>query len=284
MSVVRAIQANLHIYFDESKDFARHGQVLRLLSPKRALYLALIIAYVLIQAVFILLFKPAPPKDEKLRRPFGRIAVVGAGLTGISSAAHCIAHNFDVVIFEADDRPGGIWAHVNKSSGLQLNSLLYRFHPGVLWSRAFPYRDEILGEITRIWKEYRLVSRTRFNTPVTSVCRADGTRSPDAKWLVNDGADGAFDAIIVTIGTCGEPQMIGFPGMPKRDENWHEKHSNKREDGAHGDADPREDGAPSDPSMVTVDEGAGDAVGAERSSTEVENGGKNAEKRRGSPV
>ena len=39
---------------------------------------------------------------------------------------------------------GGIWAHVNKTSGLQLNSLLYRFHPGVLWSCTFPKRDEIL--------------------------------------------------------------------------------------------------------------------------------------------
>lgn len=39
---------------------------------------------------------------------------------------------------------GGIWAHVNKTSGLQLNSLLYRFHPAVLWSKSFPQRDEIL--------------------------------------------------------------------------------------------------------------------------------------------
>ena len=40
---------------------------------------------------------------------------------------------------------GGIWANVNATSGLQLNSLLYRFFPGVLWKREFPHRDEILG-------------------------------------------------------------------------------------------------------------------------------------------
>jgi hypothetical protein len=58
---------------------------------------------------------------------------------------------------------GGVWAEVNRtceahldytdfafrlvftSAGLQLNSLLYRFHPAVIWSCAFPHRDEILG-------------------------------------------------------------------------------------------------------------------------------------------
>lgn len=34
---------------------------------------------------------------------------------------------------------------MNATSGLQLNSLLYRFHPGVLWTRTFPRRDEILS-------------------------------------------------------------------------------------------------------------------------------------------
>jgi hypothetical protein len=45
----------------------------------------------------------------------------------------------------AGDKVGGIWSHVNSTSGLQLNSVLYRFHPAVLWSRGFPFRDEILN-------------------------------------------------------------------------------------------------------------------------------------------
>ena len=39
---------------------------------------------------------------------------------------------------------GGIWTKVNKTAGLQVPSLLYRFHPGVLWSCMFPKRDEIV--------------------------------------------------------------------------------------------------------------------------------------------
>jgi hypothetical protein len=57
-----------------------------------------------------LLSPTPPPPHAHLRRP--KIAVVGAGLTGVSSAAHCIGHGFDVYIFEAEPREnlGGIWS------------------------------------------------------------------------------------------------------------------------------------------------------------------------------
>ncbi|PIL34408.1 hypothetical protein GSI_03183 [Ganoderma sinense ZZ0214-1] len=190
--------------------------------------------YVLVQHLIIWLFKPHPPPSPELPQQVnGRIAIIGAGLTGVSSAAHAIAHGFDVVIYEQTDQVGGIWAHVNKTSGLQLNSLLYRFHPGVLWSCTFPKRDEILHETRRIWEEYQLAPRTRLNTRVTSVKRVEGTgkrlSDPSAdegarsRWLINDGADGAFDAVVVTVGTCGAPKRIDIPGLPRAEEDTSEE-------------------------------------------------------------
>lgn len=68
--------------------------------------------YLLFQRILNLIFSPAPPPPcSTLRRP--RIAVIGAGLTGISSAAHCVGHGFDVKIFEARSKEkglGGIWS------------------------------------------------------------------------------------------------------------------------------------------------------------------------------
>jgi len=51
-----------------------------------------------------------PPVGKKLWRP--RIAIIGAGLTGVAAASHCVGHGFDVTIFEAGSRKqlGGIWA------------------------------------------------------------------------------------------------------------------------------------------------------------------------------
>ncbi|OJA17362.1 hypothetical protein AZE42_03903 [Rhizopogon vesiculosus] len=178
--------------------------------------------YITIQKLIVVLFKPNPP-PEHIQHPYGRIAVIGAGLTGISSAAHAISHGFEVVIYEASDRPGGIWSRENKSSGLQLNSLLYRFHPAVIWKETYPKRDEILDEIDKIWKEYQLKERTRLNTPVTKVKRlprksedsnSEASLKSPSQWLINDGEDGPFDALIVTIGTCGDPMWVPFEGMP----------------------------------------------------------------------
>jgi heterodisulfide reductase subunit A-like polyferredoxin len=67
--------------------------------------------YQLIQLILAKLLSPNPPKPGvKLSRP--KIAIIGAGLTGVSAASHCVGHGFDVQIFEAGPRKnlGGIWA------------------------------------------------------------------------------------------------------------------------------------------------------------------------------
>ena len=67
--------------------------------------------YSLIQWILDKLLSPTPPPpNARLSRP--RIAVIGAGLTGVSAASHCVGHGFDVTIFEAGDekRLGGIWS------------------------------------------------------------------------------------------------------------------------------------------------------------------------------
>lgn len=57
-----------------------------------------------------LLSPNAPQPGVKLARP--KIAIIGAGLTGVSAASHCVGHGFDVQIFEAGPRKnlGGIWS------------------------------------------------------------------------------------------------------------------------------------------------------------------------------
>ncbi|KAF9496926.1 FAD/NAD(P)-binding domain-containing protein [Pleurotus eryngii] len=221
-------------YLRDSARLIKEGRIFKALSPLRTFELALNIVYIAIQGVIIMMFKPPSSKCRKtLAKPYGRIAVIGAGLTGVSSAAHCVAHNFEAVIYEENSRDelGGIWAHVNSTSGLQLNSMLYRFHPAVLWRKAFPQQKDIVGEITRVWKEYGLESRTKFNTEVKSVRRVpdDEKTSSQPEWIINDGEDGVFNAVIVTVGTCGKPKWIKIEGMPEDVGNDAEEHE-ERED------------------------------------------------------
>lgn len=73
-----------------------------------------ILCYVTLQNILSLVFAPTPPPPQdaaKLHRP--RIAIIGAGLTGISAASHCVGHGCDVKIFESRSKEkglGGIWS------------------------------------------------------------------------------------------------------------------------------------------------------------------------------
>ena len=181
--------------------------------------------YSLIQWVLDKLLSPTPPPPHAhLGQP--RIAVIGAGLTGVSAASHCVGHGFDVTIFEAGDRKnlGGIWSvriadaiseqqliiaqRVNNTSGLQIHSIMYRFHPSVRWSSGYPDRQAIVAQISQLWRRYGLQDRTKFNTRVTSV-----SQNQTGRWIVNGNFSDQYDGIMAAVGSCGDAKMPHIPGQ-----------------------------------------------------------------------
>lgn len=71
----------------------------------------LVFVYQLIQWLIDKALSPNPPRSNgDLHRP--KVAIIGAGITGVTAAAHCVGHGFDVTIFEAGskDNLGGIWS------------------------------------------------------------------------------------------------------------------------------------------------------------------------------
>ncbi|KAI9742770.1 MAG: hypothetical protein M1818_003499 [Claussenomyces sp. TS43310] len=172
---------------------------------------ALMFLYQLWQSLIDILLSPTPPPPHaKLGRP--KVAVIGAGITGVSSAAHCVGHGFDVHIFEAGPRKnlGGIWSRVNNTSSLQIHSLMYRFFPSVQWKGGYPNREQIVSQVTELWKQYGLEERTTFELKAERVYQ-DGK----GRWIINDPSNGRFDGIIAAVGTCGEAKMAHIPGQEK---------------------------------------------------------------------
>ncbi|KAJ5982229.1 hypothetical protein N7451_012329 [Penicillium sp. IBT 35674x] len=166
--------------------------------------------YQIIQLFIAKIFASSPRQPQpKLYSP--RIAVIGAGITGVSCAAHCIGHGFDVTLFEANDREhlGGIWSQVNSTSSLQIHSVMYRFHPSVRFKRGYPDREGIVREVTHLWERYGLQKETKFNSKVESVWHDKGS----GKWYVQDPSNGEFDGIIAAVGTCGDPKVPHIPGQ-----------------------------------------------------------------------
>lgn len=146
-------------------------------------------------------------RSDEQKRP--RIAVIGAGVSGVAAAAHIAELGFDCRIFEAggEDSIGGVWTKVNRTSGLQISSHFYQPHPSIRWSCEYPTQEEITRQIRNLWLRSGLRERTTFHCPVRSLTR-DGER-----WVVNDGADGHFDGVIAAVGTCGQARGCALAGQ-----------------------------------------------------------------------
>ncbi|CAJ2513918.1 Uu.00g020370.m01.CDS01 [Anthostomella pinea] len=155
------------------------------------------------------ILSPSPPEPgTQLSRP--KIAIIGAGITGVSSAAHCVGHGFDVLIFEAggEKNLGGIWSKVNDTSSLQIHSMMFRFHPSIQWNNGYPDRQQIVSQVRQLWERYGLDTKTKFGTKVEKVYKNDKGR-----WIVNNPANGQFDGVIAAVGTCGDPKMPHMEGI-----------------------------------------------------------------------
>ena len=98
----------------------------------------------------------------------------------------------------------------DNSSNLQLDSMLYRFRPSTKGPQAFSDRSVVLRQITQLWGQYGLENRTKFDTDVSKVYKADS-----GKWVVNDTSNGLFDGIIVAVGTCGHPALPRVLGQAR---------------------------------------------------------------------
>ena len=180
-----------------------------------------IVSYVYqwIQILIAYAFAPKLPEQQAKQKPLGHVAVIGAGITGISTASHLIGHGFEVTIFDQSDDIGGIWSRVNSTSGLQISSIMYRFHPAVKWTKGYPHRDEILKNTQKIWKMYDLEKRTRLGFRVEKVTRHSSSTDPHegghARWIINGNEEEVFDGVVVSTGTCGKPKKMDLPGEHK---------------------------------------------------------------------
>ena len=85
---------------------------------------------------------------------------------------------------------------------------MYRFHPSVKWSKGYPDRQQIVGQVTELWRKYGLEKKTLFNTRVENVYKDRQNR-----WIINNESNGRFDGIIACVGTCGDPKTPHMKGQ-----------------------------------------------------------------------
>ncbi|HEX2941560.1 MAG TPA: NAD(P)-binding domain-containing protein [Rhodopila sp.] len=157
-----------------------------------------------------------PPAGPNLRGN-KRVAIIGAGASGLCSAKYLLAAGFDVTVFEIGTQIGGMWCyqndsgrssayrtlHINTSRGVTRFSDL-DFDPD---TQPFPDHFDMHRYLIQYADHFGVTPRIRFNCQVAAVRPAfDPAREPPM-WEVElkGGEVERFDAVLVATGHLTTP-------------------------------------------------------------------------------
>jgi cation diffusion facilitator CzcD-associated flavoprotein CzcO len=146
-------------------------------------------------------------------------AIIGAGISGLTTAKNLADHGIPYTQFESSDRVGGNWAFGNpnghssayRSLHIDTSKELLAFEdfpiPGDY--PDFPHHSEIKAYLDAYADAFALKDRIRFGTVVEHA-----ERLPGGGWELTlaDGGSERFDALVVANGHHWDPRYPDFPG------------------------------------------------------------------------
>jgi len=156
-----------------------------------------------------------------------KIAIIGAGVAGLSTARQLIGEGFDCTLFERNAELGGVWSDGYLNFGAQVQRELYEFpdFPLPEWTPDFTPGPIIQKYLDDYADHYGISAKIRFNTRVTSLAENE---SPDAGWTLiseNDGDtnEDRFDQVVICVGLYSDtPNIPDFSGRDRfRGEVFH---------------------------------------------------------------
>ncbi|XP_041996603.1 probable flavin-containing monooxygenase 1 isoform X1 [Salvia splendens] len=104
--------------------------------------------------------------DEK------RVAIVGAGISGLLACKYAAAKGFTPVVFEEQDKVGGLWNHTLESTTLQVPKQLYEFSD-FPWPSSvkelLPHNTQLTQYLQSYAQKFQLLQYVNFNSTVIDV-------------------------------------------------------------------------------------------------------------------
>jgi dimethylaniline monooxygenase (N-oxide forming) len=139
-------------------------------------------------------------------REGARVAVIGAGPSGLVAAKHALEAGFDVTVFEAGDALGGQWhttaAHSGVWPGMRTNTsramTAFSDFPAPSEHPLHPAAEQIKAYLEAYAQAFDVVGRIRLHSRVGEV---------QPGWKV-DGEP--FDAVIIASGRFRKPRLPGI--------------------------------------------------------------------------
>ncbi len=150
-----------------------------------------------------------------------RVAVIGAGSSGIAALKALVEQGFDATCYEASDRVGGNWVYENSNGmsacyrDLHINTsrlrMEYSDYPMPESYPDYPRHDQIAAYFDAYVDHFGVRDRIRFETKVESA-----RRGADGIWTISasDGTTEQYDALTVANGHHWDPRWPepAFPG------------------------------------------------------------------------
>ena len=146
-----------------------------------------------------------------------RVAVIGAGLSGLAAAHRARQAGLDVVVFDKNAGAGGTWFE-NTYPGCRLDTHNYAYAYSFAQKPDWPFFFSTAESIRAYFADFAVTTGVedaiRYSTRVTALV----WDSANATWLVTStGPDGerseSFHAVISAVGQLNVPQIPAVPGL-----------------------------------------------------------------------
>jgi 4-hydroxyacetophenone monooxygenase len=171
----------------------------------------------------------APDKNFK-------VAIVGAGLSGLGMAYRLKQVGIPFVIIERQHQVGGVWSE-NQYPGCHLDTsnfnYSYSFNQNPYWREEFASRDSILDYLKGSVDKFGLAGHIRFNTEVVGGQYLE----EEGRWCLrlkcSDGhhEELSVNALISAVGQLNRPNYPSILGMESFEgRSWHTARWNKEVD------------------------------------------------------
>ncbi|GIX76797.1 flavin-containing monooxygenase 5 [Caerostris extrusa] len=160
-----------------------------------------------------------------------RIAVIGAGCTGMSSVAMLKEEGMEPVCFEKTSKPGGTWCYREETmegvASIMPTTIInhskemgaYSTFPPAKEYNNYMRHGEVYQYFMEYWSEHDCFKHVRVNMDVISVRRAKDY-DDTGRWIVtvkdlisNEISSEVYDGVMVCVGHINRPKLAYYPGQ-----------------------------------------------------------------------
>ena len=150
-------------------------------------------------------------------RPF-RVAVIGAGMSGLVAAHRLQQAGLDVVVLDKNPDVGGTWWE-NSYPGCRVDVsnhfYSYSFAQRLDWPDNFSPQGVLLDYFRKVADDHGIRPLIQFGTEVTAVELDETTMTWRLELLGADGSERTLeaDAVVSAVGQLNRPNMPDIPGI-----------------------------------------------------------------------